>query len=335
MLWPCASLPNADLKGRTTLRVGGPVEWLLEPANPDELRKAIVAAREAGFVPRLLGGGANVVIDDVGLPGVVIATDRLNRVFRPPSGPSLDGAPTGADAGAAALLDELLPSSQMAPPDPSWDPRLIAWAGAPLPKLCRAARDLGYSGLEKMAGVPGHLGGGIAMNAGGKSPDGTLWQMSDVVDMIRVVGADGQFQDILRADWAPEYRDGRLGDGIVVGAVLSFEPRPKAQVIEDSKEYLRRKNAVQPVTEWSAGCVFKNPDPELSGGKTAGLLVDEAGGKGRRHGGAEISERHGNFLVNRGEATAADVFGLIEEIQALVAEKAGVVLEPEVKIWRS
>lgn len=329
MQWPCASLKDADLGARTTLRVGGAVAWLLEPANPDELREAIVRAKDAGFTPRILGGGANLVIEDRGLPGVVIATDRMNRVFRPMA------APPGADeASEAGLLDEAVPSARMAPPDPADDPRLVAWAGVPLPKLCRAARDLGYSGLEKMAGVPGQLGGGIAMNAGGKDPDGTLWQMSDVVERIRLVGSDGQFRDVDAEEWSPEYRDGRLGDAIVAGAVLRFEPRPRLQVVEDSKEYLRRKNAVQPVTEWSAGCVFKNPDPEVSGGRTAGLLVDEAGGKGRRIGGAVISERHGNFLVNTGEASAQDVFTLIEETRERVVEHSGVELELEVKLWR-
>lgn len=326
MQWPCASLKEADLGARTTLRVGGPVEWLLEPADPDEFREAVVAARDAGFVPRILGGGANLVIDDRGLPGVVIATDRLNRVFRPMA------AREGADE--AGLFDEAVPRARMAPPDPAEDPRLVAWAGVPLPKLCRAARDLGYSGLEKMSGVPGQLGGGVAMNAGGKDPDGTLWQMSDVVERIRVVGEDGAFEDIDAADWSPVYRDGRLGARLVAGAVLRFEPRPKALVAEDSREYLRRKNAVQPVTERSAGCVFKNPDRELSGGRTAGQLVDEAGGKGRRIGGALISERHGNFLVNAGEATATDVFTLIEETRAQVAEATGIELELEVKLWR-
>ena len=172
------------------------------------------------------------------------------------------------------------------------------------------------------------------MNAGGKDPDGTLWQMSDVVERIRLVNAAGEMEDITRDEWTPEYRDGRLGDSIVAGAVLRFEPRSKAEVAEASREYLRRKNAVQPVTERSAGCVFKNPDPERSGGKTAGQLVDEAGGKGRRRGEATISERHGNFLINRGAATAADVFGLIEEVQDLVAQRAGVELECEVKLWR-
>ncbi|QDV08182.1 UDP-N-acetylenolpyruvoylglucosamine reductase MurB [Planctomycetes bacterium Poly30] len=309
------------------MRVGGAVEWLLEPANPDEFREAIVRAREYGFEPRILGGGANVVIDDRGLPGVVIATERLARVFRPSAsgdGPESDGSE----------FDTNLPSGQMVQPDPSWDPRLVCWAGAPLPGLCRKARDLGYSGLEKMAGVPGQLGGGIAMNAGGKNSDGTLWQMSDVVDAIRVVDPDGQFRDIQRADWAPEYRDGKLGDAIVSGAVLRFTPMPKLVVQEATRDYLRRKNAVQPVTEWSAGCVFKNPDPELSGGKTAGQLVDEAGGKGRAVGDAVISERHGNFLVNRGAATATEVFQLIDEIRSLVQDRTGLTLECEVKLWK-
>ena len=317
MHWPCASLQGADLKERTTLHVGGPVAWLLEPADPEQFREAIVAARERAIPMRILGGGANVVIDDSGLEGVVISTERLNRIFRP------------GDVSAEETLDEQLPSARVAPANPADDPRLVVWSGAPLPKLCRAARDLGYSGLEKMAGVPGHVGGGIAMNAGGKDPDGTLWQMSDVVERIRLVNTAGEMEDITRDEWTPEYRD-----GIVAGAVLRFEPRSKAEVAEASREYLRRKNAVQPVRERSAGCVFKNPDPERSGGKTAGLLVDEAGGKGRRRGEATISERHGNFLINRGAATAADVFGLIEEVQDLVAQRSGVELECEVRLWR-
>lgn len=323
--WPCASLAGANLSNRTTIRVGGPVSWLLEPADPDQLRESVARARELGFEPRILGGGANLVIDDRGLDVVVITTDRMDRVFRPLA---------GEDSLASDELDEQLPSSQMAQPDPALDPRLVCWAGAPLPGLCRRARDLGYSGLERMAGVPGQLGGGIAMNAGGKNPDGTLWQVSDVVELIRVVTKDGEFRDVPRAEWQPEYRDGRLSGDVVAGAVLRFEPRPKAEVQEATREYLKRKNAVQPVSELSAGCVFKNPDPEVSGGRTAGQLVDEAGGKGRAIGDAVISERHGNFLVNRGKARAEDVFRLLDETRDLVQQRFGVPLEFEVKLWR-
>ena len=316
--WPCASVADAPLRDRTTLRVGGTVEWLLEPADPEELRAALSAVRERGLALRVLGGGANVVIDDGQLPGVVVTTDRMRRIFRP-SQLSEPEAP----------LDASMPSGQVAPDDVSADPRLVCWAGATLPGLCRAARDLGLSGLEKMAGVPGHVGGGIAMNAGGKG-----WQMWDVVEVVRVVDEAGEFRDITREEWSPSYRDAHLGDLIVASTVLRFEPRPRLEVQEATREYLRAKNAVQPVSERSAGCIFKNPDPELSGGRTAGQLVDEVGGKGRRIGDALISERHGNFLINAGNASARDVFTLIEETRARVLDRSGVDLEPEVKLWR-
>lgn len=315
--WPCASLAEAALGDRTTLHVGGRAEWLLEPATPDELRAAIRAVRERGLPFRVLGGGANVVIDDGLLPGVVLATDRMKRTFRP--------SPTAA----ASALDESLPSGEVALGDVADDPRLVVWAGVGLPALCRTARDLGLSGLEKMAGVPGQVGGGIAMNAGGKG-----WQMWDVVELVRVVDERGEFRDIRRDAWSPDYRDAKLGAWVVVGAVLRFVPRPRAEVQAATRDYLRAKNAVQPVSLWSAGCVFKNPDPERSHGRTAGQLLDQAGAKGRRRGGAVISDLHANFLVNEGTATASDVFGLIGELEALVAERFDVVLEPEVKLWR-
>jgi len=316
--WPCVSLPEASLADRTTLRVGGRVEWLLEPATPDELRAALSAVRERGFSYRILGGGANVVIDDGLLPGVIIATDRMKRLFRPTSATD-EHAPLDAVAPTGALVHD----------DIARDPRLVVWAGVELPALCRAARDLGLSGLEKMAGVPGQVGGGIAMNAGGKG-----WQMWDVVELVRVVDEHGEFRDIRRTEWQPEYRDAHLGALVVAGAVLRFEPRPKAEVQAATREYLRQKNAVQPVRLLSAGCVFKNPDPEASGGLTAGQLLDQAGAKGRRRGGALISEQHANFLVNAGGASAADVFGLIDEVRQRVVERFGVLLETEVKLWR-
>jgi len=316
--WPCASLADASLAERTTLRVGGRAEWLLEPSNPDELRAAIGRVNERGLQLRVLGGGANVVIDDGVLRGVIVTTDRMRRIFRP-------GQVAGEDP-----LDAELPSGAMVHGDVALDPRLVVWAGTSLPALCRAARELGLSGLEKMAGVPGQVGGGIAMNAGGQG-----WQMWDVVERIRVVEPTGEFRDIDAGDWKPEYRNAHLGDLVVAGAVLRFTPRPRAEVQAAAREYLRAKNAVQPVSLWSAGCVFKNPDPEVSSGRTAGQLLDQAGAKGRRRGGAEISTLHANFLVNTGTAIAADVFGLIEELSALVSDRFGIVLQPEVKLWRN
>src|SRR5688572_8267321 len=137
--WPCAALADADLAPRTTMRVGGRVEWLLEPSDPDELREAWCAARAAGHVPRILGGGANLLIEGGRLPGVVIATERLRRLFRPES---------DDDPGDLAL-----PTSRVAPVERTRDPRLVAWCGATLPSLVQAAKALGWSGLEGLAGV--------------------------------------------------------------------------------------------------------------------------------------------------------------------------------------
>jgi UDP-N-acetylmuramate dehydrogenase len=315
--WPCAALPAADLSARTTIRVGGQAEWLLEPAHPDEFVAAWNAARERGFEPRVLGGGANLLVPDGLLPGVVITTERMGRVFRPhPDG----GAREGEEF--SPRLPVLVPLERDA------DARLVVWAGSSLPGLVRVTRDLGWAGFEGLAGVPGHLGGGVAMNAGGRW--GATW---DVLESVRVLAPDGTVQHLERAQCAPRYRDGNLGGAVVLGAVLRFRVDQRAAVQERVASFLREKSAAQPVTERSCGCVFKNPDPELSAGRTAGQLIDVAGGKGLAHGDALVSEKHGNFIVNRGRARAADVLALIEELRARVADRFGVRLETEVKIW--
>ena len=315
--WPCVALQGADLGDRTTMRVGGQAEWLLEPSTPKELEDAWRAVHDRGLPLRILGGGANVVIDDGVLPGVVLTTERMRRVFRPMA--------STEEAG----LEEDVSRGEMALPPPAEDPRLVAWAGCTMPALLRAARDLGYSGLEGIVGVPGHVGGGVAMNAGGRWGD--MW---DVIERVRVLEPGGEARDLTRDECSPTYRNGGLGERMVVGAVFRFTPVPRQAVEASMREYLLAKNSVQPVTEWSAGCVFKNPDPEQSEGRSAGQLLDECGGKERSRGDAVVSPLHGNFIVNKGKATASDVFTLMEDLQDLVADRTGVHLEFEVKRWR-
>ena len=297
------------------MRVGGRVEWLLEPADPGQLREAWLAARERGLTPRILGGGANIIIEDGELPGVVITTERLNRLFRP-----------GVEQGEPGDSER----GRMAPHERTSDPRLIAWCGATLPSLVSKARDLGWSGLEGLVGVPGHLGGGIAMNAGGRW--GELW---DVIETVSVLEPDGRMHDLPRAECTPRYRNGDLGGRIALGAVLRLKVATVAEVRERGREYLQEKRRVQPVTEWSCGCIFKNPDKERSGGRSAGLLIEQCGGKGLARGDALVSPLHGNFILNRGQATAADVLTLIEDVRDLVAQKTGIVLEQEARVWRA
>lgn len=315
--WPCAALPEAELSGRTTIRIGGRAEWLLEPAHPDEFVAGWHAARERGYEPRVLGGGANLLLGDGTLPGVVITTERMGRVFRPRPDDEL-----GAADEYAPLLPALTPLERGA------DTRLVAWAGCSLPGLVRITRELGWSGFEGLAGVPGHLGGGVAMNAGGRW--GELW---DVVESVRVLTRAGELQQLERAQCAPRYRDGNLGGAVVLGAVLRFRADERAAVKERVQGYLREKSAAQPVTEHSCGCIFKNPDKNLSAGRGAGQLIEAAGAKGLRRGDALVSEKHGNFIVNRGRASARDVLDLIEDVRARVADRFGLRLENEIKVW--
>lgn len=319
--WPCAALPLAELAPRTTLRVGGRARWLLEPADPDELVAGWRAAVERGHRPRLLGGGANLIIEDGVHEGVVIATERLARVFRPAADGSA-AAPHAPEDGADPFPRELAAAAD--------DPRLVAWAGAGLPGLVRSARDLGLTGLEGLVGVPGQLGGGVAMNAGGRW--GEMW---DVVESVRLLLPDGELVQRERADCRPRYRDGGLGEAVVVGAVLRLAPGSRREIGERMRQYLAEKSAAQPVTERSCGCIFQNPDPALAGGRSAGKLIEDCGGKGLAQGDALVSPKHGNFIVNRGRASSADVLGLVERLQHLVEERAGVRLEREAKVWRA
>lgn len=301
------------------MRVGGRVEWLLEPATPTELAAAYDACRERGIVPRILGGGANLLIDDGELEGAVITTSRLNRLFR---------APVASSASDALTADES-DYRRVAPPSREENPRFVAWAGATLPAIVRAASDLGWSGLEGLAGVPGNLGGGVAMNAGGRWGD--MW---DVVELVRVLDPDGGVRDLPRAECRPSYRDGGLGRSVVLGAVLGFRVDEPVHVKDRVREYLLEKRRIQPVTEWSAGCIFRNPPKERSEGRSAGKLIQDAGCKGLARGDAVVSELHANFIVNRGAASAADVLTLIEDVRDRVAQRFGIALETEVKVWR-
>jgi UDP-N-acetylmuramate dehydrogenase len=200
--------------------------------------------------------------------------------------------------------------------------RIVAAAGVLLGRLCHAAADAGLSGLEAMAGIPGTLGGALFMNAGA---NGTT--IGDLVETAAVLGPDGQVHHVRSDELDFGYRWSNLREKgwWVLEATLSLSASNMAKVHESAYGALQQRCAKQPVASPSAGSIFKRPP-----GDYAGRMVEEAGAKGLRVGGAEISGKHANFIVNVGGATAADVVALIREAQRRAFEQFGVWLEPEV-----
>jgi UDP-N-acetylmuramate dehydrogenase len=281
-------VPLADY---TTLKIGGPAEFFYEPQRPEDLAAVLTRLEREEMPVRLLGGGANTLAPDGGVPGAVIHTGTLRRIFRE------------GDC-------------------------LRAWPGVTLPQLVRTALLAGLSGLDRLVGVPGQVGGGLAMNAGSAS-----WGLWDEVEEVSVWEPGGVVRRLLPSDIGPGYRDGRLRGRVILEALFRLRPEAPAALKARQDEYLRAKNATQPVTLSSAGCAFKNPP-----GDSAGRLVDAAGLKGARLGGAEISSVHANFIVNRGAAagcgaSAADVRGLVERAEREVFRQFGIRLERELVIW--
>jgi UDP-N-acetylmuramate dehydrogenase len=188
-----------------------------------------------------------------------------------------------------------------------------------------AKRNLG--GMEGLIGVPGTVGGALHMNAGAY---GT--QIGDVVRAVTVYRGSAGRTEVLKTESVRfEYRHSSFAaNDILLSVSLELPERPYAEILERIKQCNQKRRASQPINEKSAGCIFKNPP-----GRSTGRMIDELGLKGRRVGGAVISERHANFIVNRYQATAADIFRLIELVRERVLKSYGVELEEEVIVWRS
>ncbi|MBI2178840.1 MAG: UDP-N-acetylmuramate dehydrogenase [Candidatus Tectomicrobia bacterium] len=275
----------------TTFQVGGLADAFALPKDEAELVELIARCRAEGLRMTILGGGANTLIRDGGIRGVVIC---LVNGFRE----------IGLVADDALLVE--------------------AGAGVKIPQLVRFAADRGLDGVECLAGVPGTVGGALAMNAGTAERF-----VGESVESIRWARLSGGMVETLPASRLTFiYREARFPEPGVVTAVRFRLRRGDAEAL---RVYLKENAALrrerQPWGVPCAGSIFRNPP-----GERAGRLIEAAGLKGRRVGGAEVSRVHANFLVNRGGATAADVLELIGEVQARVREAHGLNLELELKI---
>ncbi|WP_205623363.1 UDP-N-acetylmuramate dehydrogenase [Desulfosporosinus sp. HMP52] len=195
-------------------------------------------------------------------------------------------------------------------------------AGYTLARLAQEAGELGWSGLEFARGIPGSIGGAIMMNAGAHGGE-----ISSCVLSVSTLWADGSIKKLKRDEFEFAYRFCSLrGHAWVLEAHLKFKAGEREQILQDMREYLTKRTANQPLELPNAGSVFRNPP-----GHSAGRLIEAAGWKGRSIGGAKVSEKHANFIVNTGLATSSDVLALIEAIKADIQLKYGIGLQTEVE----
>lgn len=199
------------------------------------------------------------------------------------------------------------------------------YAGVTMTRAAVFAANAGLSGMEFAHGIPGTVGGGVYMNAGAYGGE-----IKDICQSVDVMSPDGELHTWSAEEMAFSYRHSRLEEepGIVVSAVFALTPRPAEQIRETMQELAAKRKASQPLDKPSAGSAFKRP-----AGGYAAALIDGAGLKGYRVGGAAISQKHAGFAVNLGDATAEDVKTLLRQVSDRVYENSGIRLEPEIRIW--
>jgi UDP-N-acetylmuramate dehydrogenase len=286
---------DAPLSRVTTFHLGGPADWLVDVRGVEELVGVLAAARDAGVPVTVLGGGSNVIVSDAGVRGAVL---HLHL--------------TGIDA-----------------PSPG---RVRADAGVTINGLVRWTVSRGFGGLEAWAGTPGTVGGAIHGNAHFRGVN-----IGDLVLEVSLVTPKGDLVTVTRGEMEFAYDSSRLRRTreILVHADFVVTPADPGDLRRTARQSLAYRKTTQPLAFPSAGCIFQNPDPardRLPEGMpaSAGALIDAAGLKGSRVGGARISPAHANFIVNEGDATARDVRTLVDTARGAVRRKFGIDLRDEV-----
>ena len=289
----CEILFGEMLAPYTTFQVGGPADALALPVTEDELVQLIERCRAEALPVTVLGGGANTLVRDGGVRGVVVA---FPKAFR--------GIEVVEESAERVLLE--------------------ARAGEKIPTLVRFAAERGWAGVECLAGVPGTVGGALAMNAGTAES-----YIEDAVESVRWIRLDGGAPERIPAkDLRFSYRRAELpAPGVVLSVRFSLTPADAGALQEQLRRSAVQRRERQPWGVPCAGSIFKNPP-----GERAGVLIESAGLKGMRVGGAQVSEVHGNFMVNLGGAAAADVLALIDEVKRAILEQRGIELVLELNV---
>ena len=281
------------LAPHTTFKIDGPAAFWCTPRDAEQLRRTLQLCRENGVRVYLLGNGSNTLFDDAGFDGAVIDMRGLSGMEN-----------SGLDTDAV---------------------RITAGAGQTLGRLCSKAQTLGLTGLEFACGIPGTVGGAVYMNAGAYGSE-----LKDVLESVTFLDSDLQLRTLPAADLAMGYRTSifeQNPDWCILSATVVLHRGDGAAVLARMQELLGKRREKQPL-EWpSAGSTFKRPQ-----GAFAGKLIEDCGLRGFTVGGAQISEKHCGFVINRGGATCADVVALTEQVRQIVEARTGFVLEREIRV---
>ncbi|OGP86914.1 MAG: UDP-N-acetylenolpyruvoylglucosamine reductase [Deltaproteobacteria bacterium RBG_16_48_10] len=278
---------DVPMRQFTSIKVGGPADSILFPRNVGELRKVIRYARKRKIPTLILGKGTNLVVKDRGIRGWVISlTQGMKRI-------QVDGEVVEAEAGLS------------------------------LQQLVQFSIQKGLTGLEPFFGIPGTVGGGLAMNAG-------AWgvELKDVVSSIALMKDDGEVVERPRQRLKFSYRKLSLPPTwVILKGQFQLKRGRKEEILERVKSYSEMRKKTQPLDYPSAGSIFKNPKEG-----PAGKWIEEAGLKGFRMGQAMVSDRHANFIINLGKASAEEVIHLMEWVEKRIYEEKGISLEREVRV---
>lgn len=279
---------DVPMKKYTSFKVGGNADLFVTPERYEDVKKIIDLCKSNNISYYIVGNGSNIIVRDGGLRGVVIKLSKLNNI-------TVSGD------------------------------RITAQGGASLGAVSLKSRDESLTGLEFACGIPGTIGGAVAMNAGAYNGE-----IVDTIESVLVMDNNGQIFTLNKDELELGYRTSAIlkHNYIVLEANFKLEKGEHDKIAGRISDLMRRRREKQPLEYPSAGSTFKRPE-----GHFAAKLIQDSGLKGTQMGGAQVSDKHSGFIINKENATAKDILNLIHFVQETVKDKFDVELEPEVRIW--